>query len=189
MRELRTNFVDVLLLHEATAEELADENLLKTLDEFVAEGKVRRYGVGSDLSKIPGILAMERGYLQVLQLENNPGVRAFDRFDLAGISLVITHRAVGALGEKICRAVVQNPSQAARWSELTGADVKSREQLSALLLAYSLAKNPGGKVLFSTLHAGHLRANAATAGQLKKYEPRQFDELERIVASLPAAEA
>ena len=52
LRLLRVERVDVWLLHEAEAGDLADDALLRFIEDAVAAGKIGSYGVGSDGSKI-----------------------------------------------------------------------------------------------------------------------------------------
>src|ERR1700749_2672196 len=56
LRALRTNFIDVWLLHEAEATNLTDDALLNFLHEAVAQKKIGSFGVGSDSAKLPALL-------------------------------------------------------------------------------------------------------------------------------------
>ena len=56
LAELRTDRLDLFLLHEAEAIDLTDDNLLRFLEDAVATGKVGAFGCGSAAAKIPGLL-------------------------------------------------------------------------------------------------------------------------------------
>ena len=47
LRALRTDYVDILFMHEPPADVLQQDDLLEALERLVTEGKIRRYGVAS----------------------------------------------------------------------------------------------------------------------------------------------
>ena len=67
LRALRTNFIDIWLLHEAEASDLTDDALLNFLHEAVAQKKIGSFGVGSDSAKLPALLRERPAYCQVVQ--------------------------------------------------------------------------------------------------------------------------
>jgi len=52
LRELGTDYLDLLLLHEATLANAAGEPLLEALEKEVAKGTIRHIGVASDFRKL-----------------------------------------------------------------------------------------------------------------------------------------
>jgi diketogulonate reductase-like aldo/keto reductase len=52
LRELNTEYVDFLLMHEATVDEANDPDLISFLDRQVESGKIRKYGIGSFAGEI-----------------------------------------------------------------------------------------------------------------------------------------
>ena len=52
LRQLQTDYVDVLFLHEATSDSLRQEDLMEALDRLVQAGKVRRVGLYADLDVV-----------------------------------------------------------------------------------------------------------------------------------------
>ncbi len=69
LRALRVDRMDLLLLHEARAIDLNDDAVLRLLQDMVAAGKVGEFGIGSEGSKIPALLASKPAYCHVLQYE------------------------------------------------------------------------------------------------------------------------
>jgi aryl-alcohol dehydrogenase-like predicted oxidoreductase len=57
LRKLRTDYVDLLFMHEAPASVLQQEDLLAALEQLVAEGKVRRFGISSHPPVVEAALA------------------------------------------------------------------------------------------------------------------------------------
>jgi aryl-alcohol dehydrogenase-like predicted oxidoreductase len=67
LRQLRTDYVDVLLAHEAPASIMAQEDLIAGLQLVVSEGKARRVGI-SATGKVAATVALSGlGILSVLQ--------------------------------------------------------------------------------------------------------------------------
>ena len=86
LRRLRTDYVDVLFLHDAPASVLEQDELWRELEQVVAEGKVRRVGI----SAAPEVIgeAVERALPVVKALQFPANV-----FDLAAVEH--TGRAAG----------------------------------------------------------------------------------------------
>lgn len=74
LRQLRTEYVDVLFLHEASPEALRQEDLWKTLALLVQAGKVRRVGLYGGVSMVAEGLASGLDGLGAVQF----GADAFD---------------------------------------------------------------------------------------------------------------
>ncbi len=67
LRELRTEYVDVLLAHEAPASAMQQEDLLAELGKVVNEGKARRVGVASAGIEVAKVAMSGSSLLSVLQ--------------------------------------------------------------------------------------------------------------------------
>lgn len=57
LRALRTDYVDLLFLHEATVSVMQQEDLFAALERVVAEGKVRRFGIASEPAVVEAAVA------------------------------------------------------------------------------------------------------------------------------------
>jgi aryl-alcohol dehydrogenase-like predicted oxidoreductase len=159
LRELRVETVDLLLLHECRPADLETEGLLDFLEQVVAEGKVRAFGIGTDRASTAAIVASRPEFARIVQV---PQTVADPALELPpGVGL-ITHSAVVPLVEAV--------------SERARAEGWSRETVGRLLLAGALRANRGGAVLFSSTDEGRIRANAAVADEP---EP-SVEDLERL---------
>jgi aryl-alcohol dehydrogenase-like predicted oxidoreductase len=159
LRELRVETVDLLLLHECRPADLETEGLLEFLEQVVAEGKVRAFGIGTDRASTAAIVASRPEFARIVQV---PQTVADPALELPpGVGL-ITHSAVVPLVDAV--------------SERARAEGWSRETVGRLLLAGGLRANPAGAVLFSSTDEGRIRANAALADEP---EP-SAEDLERL---------
>jgi aryl-alcohol dehydrogenase-like predicted oxidoreductase len=157
LRELRVDRVDLLLLHECSPEDLHSDGLLGFLDEAVREGKVGRYGIGTDPASTAAILRESPGSAGVVQIANSAVAPNLESLDVPPESAVITHTPLGGL------------------SELTDA-------VASLMLAYALWSNPRGAVLFGSTDEAHIEANVAVAENFA-YDPDQLRRFAQQVRS------
>lgn len=71
LRQLRTEYVDMLFLHEAPASVLAQDDLLEALGKLVEQGKVRRAGISAEHAVIETAFAKPHAPLTVAQFAMN----------------------------------------------------------------------------------------------------------------------
>jgi len=146
LRELRMEAVDLLLLHECRPPDLETEGLLELLEQFVAEGKVRAFGIATDRATSVAAVAGRSDLARVVQVGQTVADPPLELPQGVGL---ITHSALVGLVEPV--------------SERARAEGWSRETVGRLLLAGALRANPGGAVLFSSTDEDRIRANAALA--------------------------
>jgi aryl-alcohol dehydrogenase-like predicted oxidoreductase len=82
LRELRTDYVDILMLHAAPIEVLAQEDLVAELERLVAQGKVRMAGISAEHDVIAATLARRPPVLETAQFACN--IRNFGFLDRIG---------------------------------------------------------------------------------------------------------
>jgi aryl-alcohol dehydrogenase-like predicted oxidoreductase len=177
LRELGVARVDLLLLHEATAEDLEGGDLLPLLQRLRDDGKIGAYGVGAERGKLESVWQRHRAYCPVVQYEWS--ILGGEEESFAG-AYRIQHRAVaGALGA-LRAAMERDPEMCRRWSDAVDADLSQAENCAALLLNLALLRNPQGMVLFSSRDVAHIQRNAQAAGSTQwRLRAKQFDELLR----------
>ena len=78
LRRLRTDYVDVLFLHDAPASVLDQDELWRELERVVEEGKVRRVGISAAPEVIRETVTRSRPVIKALQFPANV-------FDLAAV--------------------------------------------------------------------------------------------------------
>jgi D-threo-aldose 1-dehydrogenase len=160
LTELKTSHIDVWLLHEATAADLADDGLLRFLEDSVVNGSIGTFGVGSGAEKIPALLDNRPAFCSVLQYEWS----VLDPTIPPGPAFRIHHRALTENFRSLHAALLADPATCRRWSEVTGQDLSQSEVLANLMLKASLVANPESIILFSSKSPAHVRANVALVG-------------------------
>ena len=160
LRKLQTDYVDIFLLHECRATDLANEALLRCLEDARQSGKVRAFGLATAPDDILAARRLAPGYLGVEQFENSVMAPNLERLRQRSPAFTITHRALGESLSKARSWLAGHPDWLAAAAE---AGLETAEGLSSAMLAYALSDNPGGIVLFSSRSKDHIRANAASA--------------------------
>jgi aryl-alcohol dehydrogenase-like predicted oxidoreductase len=177
LRALGTNFIDVWLLHEAEASDLADDSLLNFLHEAVAQKKIGSFGVGSDNAKLPSLLRERPAYCQVVQHDWS----VLDTLEPQGPAFHIHHRALTDRLHTLHNNLSADLERCRRWSEATGRDLARREQLAALMLKAALVLYPGTILLVSSKNPAHIRENVHVAEDASLEAParRLYDLVQR----------
>lgn len=170
LRELRTERIDLLLLHEAEANDLNDDDLLRFLENAVAEGKVGAFGCGSSADKIPALLAHKPAFCPVLQFEWSILDKPID--GLTGFTL--HHRALTANFADLREVLETKAEVRQRWTEAAGVDLSAPGMLASLMLKAALVENPGSVILVSSRNPAHIASNVRMAGDDSLAEPARM---------------
>jgi diketogulonate reductase-like aldo/keto reductase len=178
LREMNTDHVDVLLLHECRPGEVSPE-LLEFLDACISDGTARCTGIATDPSSTASFLRNDNSFPQVVQVANSATDTVLDRLDV-GARAVITHSAVGRSLEQLA-PLVAKASPVATWSQQLHVDCSDARNIAGLLLRYAVAHNKDGVVLFYSSKLDNVSADvaAATGGSLSDEQAELFAELVR----------
>jgi len=159
LREMRTDYVDLFLVHEGSLDHARNDELLRFLDDQIARGTVRAYGMATNHAGLTGDAGVFPRSMSVFQFENDAARRQRQAIRGLGDRAVITHTALYPLGA-IADAARLRPRVAAEFKARTGLDLERREQVAPLLLQFAATDNADGVVLFGTTSIEHLRTNA-----------------------------
>ena len=159
LRALHTDFIDIWLLHEAEASDLADDALIDFLHEAVAQRRIGTFGVGSDSAKLPALLRERPAYCRVVQHDWS----VLDPLETSGPAFHIHHRALTDRLHTLHSNLMADKPRCQRWSEVTGRDLARREQLAALMLKAALVLYPNTILLVSSKNPAHIRENVRVA--------------------------
>jgi len=173
LRNLRTARIDLLLLHEVRAIDLAADPaadaLLEMLESLVAAGTVGAFGVGSELARIGELQAQHPRYCPVLQYDWS----IFNDEVASSGSFRVHHRSLSTSFPALVAKLQSEPALRKRLSTAVGEDVGDPAMLANLMLKASLVKNPDSIILFSSKHAGHIRNNVAVTENTALEGPAQ----------------
>lgn len=159
LSELRTDYVDLLLLHEGTIQDARNEDLRSFLNGQISRGTVRHIGVATSANGLGEDVSVFPAEYTVFQFENSVIDRRLDALRGVDAAGVITHSALRPLA--VLRPLVASHADITqRWSARLGVDLTADQVLSRLLLAWAMSRNPRGVVLFGSTKESNVRSNA-----------------------------
>jgi D-threo-aldose 1-dehydrogenase len=150
LRELRTDYLDVLLLHECSPADAQKAQIADFLERLRVQGKIRAFGIATHFPDTCRILSELPQAAQVAQFASdamNRNVRALPR---GRTELVITHTPIKQALPRLVAHLATDQAAATRWRDRTGLAADDRAGIARLLLADAMAENADGMVLFST---------------------------------------
>jgi D-threo-aldose 1-dehydrogenase len=174
---LRTERIDLWLLHDAAASSLTDPLLLEFMHEAVAMGLIGDFGCSQDIPEISTLYEQRREYCRVLQFEWS--VR--QKVPQFPSSFRIHHRSLTSNFSALRAELERRPDLRKRWSDQLGCDPGLPKTLAALMLKAALVLNPGSIVLASSKSPAHIADNvrAAEDASLDNTARRFYELVER----------
>ena len=180
---LKTDRVDLFLLHEPTYEDASAEDMHQFLEEEVKRGRIRAFGCGGEFAVIQSIASAKLSTAHWLQFEDNALSRRIEGIRATG-ARCITFRTFHQALKDLTQWLETDLARYTDWERQLQVELRSKGNLGGLLQAVSHARNPDGIVLFSTRRADRIRSAVEVAsGKVFTAEQIQkFDELARLVS-------
>lgn len=175
LRELKTDYLDVLLLHDPEPEDCSTAGLLDFLLEEQASGRVRAFGVGTGPAEAAAIVRSEPPFSSVVQIPDNALAPTRQQFEVSG-SAVMTHGPMACVGA-IERRLRDDTVFAAAWRATLGDD--RRGAVAELALQEAVTRATAGPVLFSSVSEDHVRANAQAVATI---DPARIEAFRLVLA-------
>lgn len=168
LRELGTDYVDLLLAHDPRPGAVDSEELAGFLEHARGQGVIRSWGIAGEPEPSYAVARELPVPVPVLQIRDD----LLDR-PAAGIpeDASGTRITFGALGSSIGRIVAHigsDPARRQQWHESVGRDCADPQAVALLLLAWASRQHPSGVVLFGSSRVEHVHI---VAGGLAHGEP------------------
>lgn len=160
LRQLGTEYVDILLLHECREEDLAREELLDFLERARSAGKIRQFGLASSPSVTEAALLEYPRYTPVLQFANSLFEPNLEKMGIPPDRGVLTHSALSAGVTDLWSMLETNARVREMWSRQLGINCGDRHAVAAMLLQYAAVQNRNGGVLFASANERNIAASA-----------------------------
>ena len=183
MHALGTDYVDIFLLHDPTADLIGAPEIIEYLNEQCSLGRIRCWGVTGDGMEFSGgaeVMAESAPLIQTRQDMFDPAPIPGSESTKARIIFGVIERALPILQ----RYFHQFPDERVPWSERLGLDLQDESCLPTLLLREALRRNPCGPVLFGSTRADRILAAADLAS---KDLPMPTEENAESLGELAAA--
>ena len=192
LRQLRTDRIDVLFLHEATASAMHQQDLMAELDALVQAGTVLRVGLYADPEVVAEGIANGQSTLTAMQF----GVNAFDPVvagctaqNPRGMFLIANHPFGGTQRVERTKAVLA----AMCGDETVPAELREKlrdadwQTMTEAIFGMVLDGTETHAVVLSMMDANHQRANARAVEQNRFSASELALMRERLLHSASAA--
>lgn len=184
LRELKTDYVDVLLLHDPSPTEPVNlPEICGYLEQARETGYLRAWGVAGEENpcvKIKRSLPAS-AIVQIRDDIFSRGARL-----LPELQPLITFGVLGAALDQVVAHLRRYPKRGPQWSKDIGVDCTSSDQLARLLLRDALRVNQNGVVLYSTTRPDRLRGlDAVTTAQCDDEDTALAEFRRHVVDELP----
>jgi aryl-alcohol dehydrogenase-like predicted oxidoreductase len=186
LRRLRTDYIDVLALHEPAPQDCDSEAISRELQRMIEKGYVRCIAIaGTPEAVIAG--ARAPGLYKIAQLADNPFVQsvACVKNALAGDAkfFFVTHSVFGTgAHERLSQLLVGDGGRLGALASQLGYGPPF--MASEMLLDYAFAANPEGVVLASMFTQAHIDMNCARAARPPRKDIGPFMR-KFVVAAMP----
>ncbi len=166
LEALRTDYIDLFLLHEPQLSDASSESLISFLDDEVRRGRIRAYGCGGEWPKVREIAEADMPTSKWLQFEDNPVFRRLEAAKARGAKC-ITFAPFNTALPVLVDWLDEHPGQRSAWSKELEVDCSDKGNLAMLLQAGSHARNSNGIVLFSSKNARRIKqATRVASGEV-----------------------
>ena len=183
LRELGTDYVDFLLLHECSEVHLENQELLLFLERAKEAGKVRAFGLATFPSALQTALTACPAYSPVVQFRSSifePNL-AHLRPYLGPDTAVFTHSPLSIGFSQLWHNLQADTALRLEWKRKLDLDCANPRLLGKLCLQYALQENSDGVVLVSSTSEQNVKANAVTLAVPHSHE--QLDTFAELVRS------
>jgi D-threo-aldose 1-dehydrogenase len=180
LRELRTDYVDLLFLHEPKLAEIVPDELVAFLERCQRDGTVRAFGVSGYVEDVRTIGATLPRLARIVQFASDVFGAQREQFEAGAEQAVLTFSPLSAALPRISALCRQRPSLLDKWARETGIDFGKPANLVATLVQHAVMLNPTGTVVFSSTNPDRLR-QAVRAANEPLFRP---DALSRFIGML-----
>jgi aryl-alcohol dehydrogenase-like predicted oxidoreductase len=180
LRQLNTDYLDLLLLHECRSEDINFE-ILDFLKRLQNRGKIREFGIATDIEETLSILDSYPDALRVIQIPSSIWTMNIARVPHSTNRIIVTHSALAQRFRALNAKFRSDPAFVSRWRSLT-VDPRNISALAGLFLCHAVRANPDGIVLFSSSKADHIKAAVGSVRNLSNLTA----ELDGLTAAVTA---
>lgn len=160
LRMLKTDYVDILFLHEPAEDDYIADDLGRCLEDLRVQGAVRTYGISAYARDVQGVAERRPDLTEVLQCDNDAVEGQVEKLHLPSRSKLLTMAPFASALAALRRLCQQSPEFFGTVASETGVDLRVESSQIRFLLSYSVHANPNGTVVFASTSPGHIAAVA-----------------------------
>jgi aryl-alcohol dehydrogenase-like predicted oxidoreductase len=189
LRELKTDYVDILLMHNPPLEAMLQEDLLEAMGRLVEAGKVRMPGVSADGDVIGNVLTEHPSVLKAAQFPLNlfsMGLATQTPAAATSLFLMANHVFGGADGISAGRTEIERMRQDAALPQALREKLDPRDEslLPEMMLNCILVGTGVSVAVPSMLQPKHL-TNNVRAVEHCRFSPEELEMIRIALAATP----
>jgi D-threo-aldose 1-dehydrogenase len=184
LKDLRTDYLDVLLLHECSIADARSPEVREFLSRLQRAGKIRTFGIATHFAETCQILSETPQFAPVAQIGSDAFNHHVSKLPPGRAQLIVTHTPLKRVLPRLLAFLATDAAAAASWRERTGLASDDSAGIARLLLADALAQNADGVVLFSSSRPERVAAAVAAVAAIQG-----LDALREVVQSLASSKS
>ena len=181
LKELRTDYIDILLLHECNVSNFDDQELRHYLNELKVQGKIRAFGIATGMEETDAILARYAGVPDVVQIPSAIWNMYIKKLQTTHRGLTVTHSSLSGRLNVLLDRLASDEAMAAEWRAMTEIDPRNTQSFAQLLLAHAVTSNPNGIVIFFSSDPTNIVANVNSL-KSRSIDQAQIDGLNLLLS-------
>ena len=142
LRELRTDYLDVFLLHDCKPEDVSNPDLLDFLQGLQKEGKIRTFGLATGIEETLQIMQVSPQLSRIVQIPSNIWNLNINRLPDLARKRTITHSTLTRQFHILASRLASDAVLARKWQSQIQIDPRDKIALAQLLLSHALYSNP-----------------------------------------------
>lgn len=166
LKELNVDYIDYLLLHEATVSDANNESLIRFLQDEKRKGKILQYGIGTSYVKLRNDCLLFPADFSVFQFDSDPLNENILELQNKENKTIITHSALKTIDFLHNKLKSFNKINMAYILQNSPIDVLNKKHLASLTLYYCTLVNKKGVTLFSSTKKENIIMNVHLANML-----------------------
>jgi aryl-alcohol dehydrogenase-like predicted oxidoreductase len=159
LRELRVDYVDVLLMHEVSADQITP-GLVDFLEDARLRGLIRSFGTATTAQNTLLIRSRDLAVGEIAQFPNSIFENVLDEFPRRNTASIITHSSLGVRFRALADRLQSDRGLRQTWSRDLGFDCVDLSKIGALIIFAAMRDNSNGTVLFSSRNEKNICQNA-----------------------------
>jgi D-threo-aldose 1-dehydrogenase len=183
LRELDTDYIDLLLLHDPEPSQINPMEMYGLLERARTSGKIRSWGVAGEAEPISAVIKEFPGPTPVVQIRDDIFRRDASVSLPSQCEYLITFGVLGDALPKILAHVTSIKARTLQWSDAVGADCANPETIVTFLLKDALRANARGTVLYSTTRPARIRDAVALSNCDADTSDSALDTFRQLVAT------
>jgi D-threo-aldose 1-dehydrogenase len=180
LRALKTDYIDLFLLHEPVPGSVRSDEVSSCLEDARAAGLIRSWGIAGELASTGEVASSFAGPIPIRQLRDDIFLRSLQGAP-EGVAF-ITYGVIAQPLARLLQLIGTDDALFSKWQGMTGTNGQGAESaMASLLLRAAFRANSGGVVLFSTGKPSRIRSAVADLQSFHLSEDPDLDTFLRLI--------